>query len=270
MIENEQIKSDLVVSIVNYNAKNSILKCLESIYRHSGSLKLVVYVVDNNSSDDSATAIQAAYPQVHLICNKDNVGFARANNQVLRQIKCQYCLITNPDVVVNEGTLQAMVRFMDEYHQAGALGCKILNNDGSLQFSCRRYPTFVTLLIRGLGLDFIYPFKKLSDKYLMRDLPHDQTMHVNWLTGCCLMIRREALQDVGMMDESYFMYLEDVDFCFRINQKWKVYYFPGVSMYHGYKHQSRKFRTLRHKLYHLKSAIHFFRTNGPKMYNNTK
>ena len=261
---------DLTISIVNYNTKEYILKCLESIYANSEGVDIDIYVVDNNSTDDSVDAIRNLYPGVKLIENNENKGFAEANNQVLRLFNSRYCLITNPDVTMLPETLQEMVRFMDSNLDAGAGGCKILNPDKSLQYSCRRYPSIIMTLSRGLLIDYLIPKNRLIEKYLMRDWAHDSIMPVEWLTGCCLMVRQETIKEVGFFDKKYFMYFEDADLCYRINKSWKVYYLPHVQMLHVFQHKSRKGGNLMHRLHHLKSASHFFKKFGLLPSNNRR
>jgi len=256
------MSKDLTISIVNYNNKELILRCLESIYPYSDGLDIDIFVVDNYSSDGSVDMIRGLYPSVNLIANRENRGFARANNQVLKIFESRYCLITNPDIIILPGTLQEMVSFMDSNPDAGILGCKILNRDRSLQYSCRRYPTIISLLSRSLLIDSLFPKNKIVKKYLMMDYSHDTIIPVNWLTGCCLMVRKETVRQVGLMDENYFLYFEDVDLCYRVNQRWKVYYLPHVHMIHEFQHRSRRIGGLKHKFYHTKSALHFFNKYG--------
>jgi GT2 family glycosyltransferase len=253
---------DLTISIVNYNSKRSILNCLESIHANSNGLDTEVYVVDNNSTDGSVEATKKLYPKIKLILNKDNRGFAKANNQVLRIADSRYCLITNPDVIFLPGALKAMVNFMDSHQGAGAVGCKVLNIDRSLQYSCRRYPTFLMILLRGIGIELIRPNCRLIERYLMKDIKHEGVLPVDWLTGCCLMVRKETIDEVGLLDEKFFMYFEDADLCYRINERWQVYYLSDVCIVHEFQHMSRRFGNLKHKIHHLRSAAHFFRRHG--------
>lgn len=250
---------DLTVSIVTYNSKACILDCLRSFYAHSDGLDMEIVVVDNNSRDDAAACIKASFPDTKVIANPDNVGFAAANNMVLANFDSRYCLISNPDIIVLPGALKAMVAFMDGHPDAGICGCKMLNPDLTLQYSSRRYPTPFIVLARGLLLDRLFPDHRLVRRYLMMDSPHDRVMPVDWLTGCCLMVRKEIVRDVGLLDERYFLYFEDVDFCYRVNRSWRTYYLPSVSMKHSYRHASRGFGNLRHKFHHMRSALRFFR-----------
>lgn len=261
---------DLTISIVNYNSQQFILNCLESIYANSDGLDPDVFVVDNNSIDGSIEDIEKLYPQVKLILNKENKGFAKANNQVLRTVDSRYCLITNPDVIFLPDVLKTMVSFMDSHPDAGAVGCRVLNIDRSLQYSCRRYPTFLTILLRGLGIDLIRPNSMLIERYLMKDIQHEGVVAVDWLTGCCLLVRKETIDAVGLLDEDFFMYFEDTDLCFRINERWQVYYLAEACIIHEFQHMSRRIGNFKHKIHHLKSAVHFFRKHGLVPRNNGK
>lgn len=261
--ENRRIMAkDLTISIVNYNSKRFILNCLESIYADSNGLDTEVYVVDNNSTDGSIEATEKLYPKVKLIFNKNNRGFAKANNQVLGIADSRYCLITNPDVIFLPGTLTAMTNFMDSHQDAGAVGCKVLNINRTLQHSCRRYPTFLTILLRGIGIELIHPNCRPIERYLMKDIKHEGVLPVDWVTGCCLMVRKETIDEVGFLDEKFFMYFEDTDLCYRINERWQVYYLSNVCIIHEFQHMSRRIGNLKHKIYHLRSAARFFRRHG--------
>lgn len=252
------MSKDLTVSIVTYKSRDCILECLESFIAHSGGLDMEIVVVDNNSRDDAMANVKRLYPQVTVIENDSNLGFAGGNNLVLSNFDSRYCLVSNPDILVMPDTLREMIRFMDDNADAGICGCRILNPDMSLQYSCRRYPTPLMVLTRGLLLDRLPPAKALVKKYLMVDRSHDRVMPVDWLTGCCLLIRKETVKDVGLMDENYFLYFEDVDLCYRVNRRWKVFYLPSVSMIHEFQHTSRTSVNLGHKYHHMRSALRFF------------
>jgi GT2 family glycosyltransferase len=264
------MSKDLNISIVNYKMKESLMRCVKSIYKSKDCLDIDIYIVDNNSNDGSVEEIRETYPEINLIVNKENKGFARANNQVLRILDSKYCLILNPDVILFPGTLGAMVNFMDANPEAGISGCKVLNTDGSLQYSCRRYPLLTTIMWRALLLDLFFPKNKIIGKYLMKDWAHDSIKPVNWLTGCCLLIRKETLKDIGLMNDKFFLYFEDTDLCLRTNEKWKVFYLPHIHVVHEFQHKSRKFGHLRHTMHHVKSAFHFFREHGIIPINGNK
>lgn len=236
--------------------RDNIIKTLASIYRNADGLKLSVHVVDNASEDGSIEAIRKNFPETALLVNSINRGFGAAHNQNLKKIDADYILVLNPDVEILPGTLSSMLNFMKNHPDAGVVGCKILNPDGTIQYSCRRYPSPSVIFCRGLLLDSFLP--ETINHYLMKDWDHKQTIPVDWLTGCCLMLRKKTLDKIGLFDEKFFLYFEDVDLCARINKNWKVYYLHSASMIHDYQHESRKIGNWRLKWYHMISCLIYF------------
>lgn len=226
--------TDLSIIIVNYNGRNLLRKCLESIYDNKPDIDLEVFVIDNNSKDMSQGMVGEEFPRVNLIENKTNVGFTRATNQGLQRAKGKYLLCLNNDTMVLPSSLREIIRFMDNCPQAGACGGKTLNSDGTLQFSCRQFPTyFAALFNRSSLLTRLFPNNTFSKRYLMSDWPHDEVRQVDWVAGSYLIIRRKAMQEVGLMDGDYFIYCEDVDWCYRAYRAgWKVYYVPQSQIIH--------------------------------------
>ncbi len=212
---------DLSVIIVNWNTRDLLDQCLRSIYSTSQDLVFETLVVDNGSADDSLAMVRQHFPQVRLVENQANVGFARANNQGIRLSQGRYVLLLNSDTIVLPHALKEMVRFGDTRPDAGIVGCKLLNGDGSLQESWASFPTFWSEV---LGRNF--RARRLVGKMLL-------TYEVDWVGGACLLARRAAIDEVGLLDESYFMYSEETDWCFRMTQQgWKVYYLPDVEVVH--------------------------------------
>jgi len=253
-------RQDLTVVIVNYNTRDHLANCLESIFTHLAGCRFRVHVVDNHSSDGSVQMIRERFPQVRITENRQNVGFARANNQILGRVTdTRFFVALNPDIIVTEGSLQRMLAFMEETPEAGLVGCKLLNPDRTLQYSCRTWPQPLTILARGLMLERLLPDAGMFRRYFMRDWPHDQVAEVDWLQGSCMMIRGEALREAGLFDEHFFMYYEDVDLCLRFREKgWKIFYLPEPSMIHHHMQESHKFTSLRTRLIHIRSALYFF------------
>lgn len=224
---------ELSVLIVNWNTKDLLDKCLESVYAHTNNLAIEIFVVDNASTDGSVEMVQSKYPNVNLIINKENVGFARANNQAISGSKGRYVLLLNSDTVVLNNTLYEMVKFMDEHPDAGIGGCKLLNPDYTLQLSCHRYPSpsnifsiILLLIIKGNGV--------------MRKFKYNRIKEVDSVSGACLIIRRGTIAEIGLLDERFFLYAEESDWCLRAKRKgWKVYFIPQGSVIH-YERQSHK------------------------------
>jgi GT2 family glycosyltransferase len=254
---------DLAIVIVNFNSKDDLRKCLDSVFEASrGELKIRVCVVDNSSTDCSGNMVASMFPQVNLIRRPDNPGFATSNNAVLQSTRARYYLVLNPDVVVMPGSIEEMVAYLDRNPDTGIAGCKLINSDGSLQDSCRRYPDIITIALRAIGAGKLFPNLPRLRRYLMKDWNHSEIADVDWIFGSCMVIRYEALCDTGLFDEKFFMYYEDVDLCYRMWQGWKVTYLPDISMIHHHRQLSHRIGQIRLRLIHLKSAIYFFRKHG--------
>jgi GT2 family glycosyltransferase len=190
---------------------------------------LEVLVVDNASSDDSATMVSQCFPWVHLIQSSENVGFARANNQAIRQSKGRYLLLLNPDTVVLKDALEVLLEFMETHPKVGAAGPRLLNPDGTLQVSCYPALTLTRELWRLLHLDILYPY----GSFKMRAWSITAYRKVDIVQGACLIMRRDIVEQVGALDEDYFIYTEEVDLCYRIRQAgWSICWVPNAQVIH--------------------------------------
>lgn len=196
---------DVSVIIVNWNARDYLLKCLGSLPSGLGSLEAEVIVVDNASSDGSAQAVRERFPEVKVLQQDENLGFAKANNIGMRESKGRYICLVNSDVVVLGGCLEELLRFLERHPVAALAGPRVLNPDESLQPTCRRFPSLGGSLLSAVGLDGWNYFS------------HDRTARVEALSGCLLMARRKAVDEVGMLDERFFFYAEDKDWCKRFH-----------------------------------------------------
>jgi len=251
---------DLSIIIVNYKTKNLLKQCLNSIYSENYHFSYEVSVVDNDSKDSSIEMVKKKFPQVKLIENRNNLGFAAANNQALRRSNARYLLLINPDTVVLLDSLNVMMEFMDEHHEAGIAGCKLLNPDYSLQYSCRKFSNFATFFLRGIHLDSIFPNNTILRKYMMFDWDHNEVREVEWVLGSCMMVRKKAIEQVGMLDENFVLYFEDQDWCYRMwKHGWKVYYVPQAQMIHYYQRRSAKQFLNVSTWTHIKSMLYFFK-----------
>jgi GT2 family glycosyltransferase/lipopolysaccharide/colanic/teichoic acid biosynthesis glycosyltransferase len=235
------MKIDLSVVIVNYNVKAFLEQCLIAIDRARGALNIEIFVVDNASVDGSQAMVRKRFPHVKLIENSQNVGFSTANNQGIVKARGEYVLILNPDTLIQEDTLAVLKRHLDENPDVGAVGCKLLNPDGSYQINSRRsFPTPWVAFSRIVGLSKIFPKSRLFGQYNLTYLDPDIESEVDVLSGSLMMLRREALEQVGYFDEEYFMYGEDIDLSYRIKKGgWKVFYTPATQAIH-YKGESTK------------------------------
>ncbi|MBE0409085.1 MAG: glycosyltransferase family 2 protein [Anaerolineales bacterium] len=219
----------LSIIIVNWNTSELLAKCLSSIYSHPPNCPFEVWVVDNASGDDSVSMLRSRFPQVDLIENLENTGFSLANNQAIRQSHGRYVLLLNPDTEVKPGALQQMVYRIDTHPQVGAVGARLLNPDGSLQTSCYAAPTVWREFIRLFHLDFL----NLHESYKMERWETTQPRRVEVIQGACLMLRRSALDQIGLLDEGFFMYSEDVDLCMRLGKAgWQLYWLPQAEVLH--------------------------------------
>ncbi|MDH7602938.1 MAG: glycosyltransferase family 2 protein [Armatimonadota bacterium] len=221
---------DLSISIVSWNTRDVLDQCLESVYATVGGTDFEVIVVDNASSDGSADMVSRKYPQATLIRNTENRGFTAANNQALEIAQGRYFLLLNPDTICKPGALVGLVKFLDDNPRCGAVGPMVLNPDGSLQYSWARFPTFWNEA-RG-KLD-----RRINGVPTIPKTPSEVralgAFRVDWVGGCCLMARRDAIDQVGPMDESLFMYCEETDWCKRFaDAGWEVWVEPAAEIIH--------------------------------------
>jgi GT2 family glycosyltransferase len=236
---------DLGIVIVNYNTRDQLRDCLQSVEANCG-VSCKTYVVDNCSTDASAAMVRAEFPRVQLIASNHNGGYSYANNLGLRAILTldpapPFVLLLNPDTVLPADGLAQMIAFMRAHPDAGIAGPKLVMADGSLDLACRRsFPSPELAIYHSLGLDERFPTHKRFARYNMTYLDDNQMIEVDSVVGAFMLIRVEALVQVGLLDESYFMYGEDLDFALRIKRKgWKVYYNPAVRVLH-YKRAASK------------------------------
>lgn len=230
----------LSIIIVSWNISALLEKCLASVYAYPPADPFEVWVVDNASTDDSAAMVKSRFPQVRLIENTDNVGFAGANNQAIIQSAGEYVLLLNPDTEVKPGALQNMAIWLDAHSETGGVGPLLLNADGTLQPSCYPAPTLSREFWRLLHLDWLKPY----GSYDMTGWDTRVPREVDVLQGACLMVRRGVLEKVGMLDETYFIYSEEVDWCYRIRQAgWSLWWEPHAQVIHYGGQSTRQVKT---------------------------
>jgi GT2 family glycosyltransferase len=253
-------KPEISVAIVSYNTRDFLRRCLLTLAGSGTSRPLEIIVVDNDSGDGSPDMVRAEFPAVRLLANRENAGYSRAVNQAIRTAAGRYVLVLNPDIEVLPGSVDALARFLDENPSTGIAGGKLLNHDGTLQYSCRTFYTLPTLLHRRTPLGRLFPNSRIVREHLMMDWDHENAREVDWMLGACLMVRVEAITDVGLMDERFFMYFEDVDWCYRMKQHgWKVVYVPDARMKHLHRRESAGGGLFNQRLLaHLNSMFRFF------------
>ncbi|HUS82166.1 MAG TPA: glycosyltransferase family 2 protein [Dehalococcoidia bacterium] len=234
---------DLSIIIVSYNSRDHLCRCLQSLAAHPPAVEHEVIVVDNDSRDGSAPMVVSEFPQVLLLRLPRNVGFAAGANRGAREATGEAVVLLNPDSEIAADPFAPMLAYLREHDDAGIVAPRLLNPDESLQLSCRRFPTFsVALFNRYSLLTRLFPRNRYSRQYLLSDWHHDSVSDVDWVSGACLMVRRSLFEEIGLLDESYFMYIEDVDLCQRVHRAgYKVVYLPQTSVIH---HIGRSSRTL--------------------------
>ena len=234
--------NDIAVIIVNWNAREDLRHCLQSLL---GDPKPVVdssvWVVDNASSDGSPAMVASEFPDAHLIVNTENVGFSKANNQAIAQTDSRYAFLLNSDAAIHSGALEALVAYADAHPKAGVIGPRVLNPDGSLQFSCRRFPSLGAGFFRNTYLGRLFPNNKFARDYLMTDFDHAHDLPVDWVSGCAMLLRRDLIAEIGALDERFYMYCEDVDICQRAwDAGREVVYAPSAIVTHAIGRSSDK------------------------------
>ncbi len=247
----------LSIIIVNYNSSDFLKKCLASLYQSKPTTPFGVLVVDNNSSDNSVGMLKRDFPQVTLIENKENIGFARANNQALQKCQGEFVLFLNPDTLLLHGSIDALVETMQKENKVGVLGCRLINEDGTLQLSWGRMVNLSNEFWQRFISRRYEKGNRLIARYLQRK--SRQPHHPHWVTGACMIARQQALKEVGDFDQNFFMFLEDVDLCHRMRKRgWEILYTPSTEVIHlrGKSMETNRARAL--KAYR-KSQLHFYR-----------
>ena len=242
---------DLSVIILNWNTRDLLRNSLNSILhpdpdavssRPIPPADIEILVADNASSDDSREMVRAEFPEVKLVCSPMNIGFGAGNNLAVKEAVGRYVLFLNSDTIVIPGALNLLVQFADSHPDVGIVGPKLLNEDGSLQYSCRTYPNLGTGFFRNTPLGRLFPKNSFTNDYLMTSFDHMSPKDVDWVSGAALMMRRSIIDEIGAFDEEYFMFCEDVDLCYRVNHHprkasdsnspWRVTYYPDSIIYH--------------------------------------
>lgn len=263
---------DLSVVIVNYNVAYFLEQCLNSVLAARKALKVQIFVVDNNSVDGSVEMVQQKFPNVHCIANKENVGFSSANNQAIALSDARYIVLLNPDTVVEEDTFDKVVTFMDAHPEGGGLGVRMVDGKGRfLPESKRGLPTPMVAFYKIFGLSKIFPKSKRFGRYHLGYLSEFETNEVDVLSGAFMLMRKETLDKVGVLDETFFMYGEDIDLSYRIQLGgYKNYYFPETKIIH-YKGESTKKSSVNYVFIFYRAMIIFakkhFSQNNAKLFS---
>jgi len=258
---------DLGIVIVNYNTRDLLRECLKSAFASLGGFSYAVCVVDNCSTDGSSGMVRAEFPQVYLIESSINGGYAYANNLGLQHFGFddatreapRYALLLNPDTELPATALADMLAFMDDHPQAGVAGPKLVRLDGSLDLACRRsFPSPEVSFYRMTGLSRLFPNHPRFGRYNLTGLDPDERTQVDSVVGAFMMVRSEAIEQAGLLDETFFMYGEDLDWAYRIKQRnWSVWYNPAVTVLHVKEAASRHSSRARYEFY--RAMVVFYR-----------
>lgn len=251
---------DVSIIVVNWNAKELLEHCLDCVYDTIGMVSHEVIVVDNASNDGSVAMLHSKFPQVRLLENRENIGFARGNNQGITVARGMYYLLLNSDAFVNPGAIPTMLRFMERHPEAGACGCRLYYEDGTLQRSAYSFTTLWTELWQIIWLDRLFPRSRVFGKYKLTFWDMNDIRPVDSIMGAVMMLRAEAICQIGTLDDQFFMYSEEMDLCYRLKKAgWTVYYDPEASAIHVWGGSSKKVQkeTTFLRLYH--SRVRYFR-----------
>jgi hypothetical protein len=258
--------ADLSVIIVNWNVRPLLERCLASVTESAqrGGLNCELIVVDNASTDGSPDMVRRLFPTVELICSDANLGFARANNLGASRAGGRYLLFLNPDTEVVGDALPTMVAYMDQHPAVGLLGPKLLFPDGRVQPSRRRFPTLATAFLESTVVQQWFPQNRTLDRYYVRDRSDDVEQDVDWVVGACMLIRREAWDEIGPLDERFFMYSEELDWCRRLKSAgWRVVYLPSATVVHYEGQSSAQVVPARHIYFQSSKVLYFRKHHGP-------
>ncbi len=224
---------DVSIIIVNWNTKDLLLNCIESLYNETHNATMEIIVVDNGSKDGSPVAVKSKYPQIKIICNNENLGFAKANNIGIAESVGRFVCLVNSDIKALDEVVDRLVEYMDQHTEIGAIGPKTVNDDMSIRVNTRRFPTLWNTICETFFLTEIFPNNKLFRGRTMTWFSHEETMNVDVLSGCFLMVRREVVEKVGTLDDRFFIYGEDTDWCKRMHiNNWQVVFFAETKAIH--------------------------------------
>ncbi len=254
---------DISIIIVSWNVKNLLKHCLESIYKNQGNVKLEVIVIDNASKDGSAEMVKENFPEINLIANQENSGFGRANNQGLDKAKGRYILLLNPDTIILPGNFELALKRMEENLKIGILGAQTLNPDMSLQPSIRRFPKFLPIFLIFIKIAKFFPNLKSLKNYFAVDFDYQKPQPVQQVAGSYMLVRKELIDEIGLFDENFFIWFEEVDLCRRTSLAgWEVYYDPEPKLIHYGGQSFKQEMTIRKQKLFFQSAWYYFRKHG--------
>jgi GT2 family glycosyltransferase len=242
---------DVSVIIVNWNTRSILRDCLSSVFKQTQGIEFEVIVIDNGSSDSSVQMVETEFSQVNIIANTENRGFAAANNQGMAVAKGRYVLLLNSDTVILDDVIKKTVLFADTHREVAVVGCRVLNADRTLQQTCFMFPSVLNMLLATTCLYKLFPRNRFFGRERMTWWNRDSVSEVDVATGCFMLVRRQAIEKIGLMDERFFVYGEETDWCYRFKKSgWKIMFTPdGQIIHYGgqtTKQMARKFRLQLH------------------------
>jgi GT2 family glycosyltransferase len=254
------------IIIISHNHGKYLNHCLSSIQKSVSNLRFKVILIINNKLDKTSIKVAQKFSFVNLQINSKPKGFAANINKGVKQTNSPYIFIINPDTVLTKNSLEKMVKFIEKNKKVAICGPKLVFLDGTLQYSARRFPSFKIALIRRTPLRYFFKNSSINKFHLGYDLDHNKAQKVDWLLGAVMLIRRKAFDDIGYFDERFFLYCEDIDYCYRAWEKgWEVWYYPeAVVKHHHLAESDRRFLSI-YTLYHYHSMVIYFLKNIAKL-----
>jgi len=262
---------DISIIVVSNNHQSFLPRYLSSVYKNQGNLGLEIFVVDNASKDTTSSYVKTKFPHVMLIQRTKKYGFAANNNVAIKQARGTYILLLNPDTEIQPHALRKLFNTMEENPTVGVCGPKLLFPDKTIQYSCRKFPTIMSFLVRRTPLRLLIKQNNVNDKHLLKHINHSKIQQVDWLLGACLCIRKKVVDSVGLLDERFFLYGEDIDYCLRAwHAGWKVWYVPTAHIIHHHQAQSDKRLFSMYSWHHMQSVVRFALKHGISLKRTVK
>lgn len=254
---------DISIIIVSNNHQSFLPRCLSSVYKNQDNLTMEIFVVDNASSDTTSSYIKTKFPHIALIRRTKKYGFAANNNIAIQKSQGKYILLLNPDTEIQPQALRGLYNIMEKNPVVGVCGPKLLFPNKAIQYSCRKFPTILSFLLRRTPLRLFIKQNNINDRHLLKYINHSQIQRVDWLLGACLCIRKKVIESVGLLDERFFLYGEDIDYCLRAwKAGWEVWYVPTSRVIHHHQAQSDKKLFSVYSWRHTQSVIKFALKHG--------
>lgn len=253
-------RPDISIIIISTNERKDLERCLDSLERSGQGLALEILVIDNCGQDGVAELVRDRHSQIKLVRNPVRFGFSTNNNIGIVRSTGRYILILNPDTILSDDTLRTMLSYMNANPGVGAAGCKLVNSDGSLQYTARKFPTLTSVICRWARIDHYFPKIGILRDYLMKDYDHDVVREVDWIIGAFLFVRRSVLEEIGPFDQRFDpLYIEDEDLCYRIKKMgYSVHYVPTTTIIHAYNRQSARSIFNRMTYIHFRNFLRFY------------